>query len=378
MKKILTIVGTRPELIKLCLVIKELDQHFCHRLAHTGQNFDYELNEIFFKDLGIRRPDHFLETAATTPMETIANVLVKTDQLITKENPDGILIYGDTNSALAALAAKRRKIPIFHMEAGNRCFDSRVPEEINRKIVDHLSDINMPLTEQGRFYLIQEGIPAQNILKTGSCLPEILNHFESNIHQSSVLSRLKLTPKSYFLISCHREENVDDKKRLTTLMRSLNSLAEKYQLPIIFSVHPRTSAKLKEVEILQPHALIQLLKPLGFFDYISLQTQAKCVVSDSGTLSEESSILGFPSVHIRESYERPEGMEGGTLLLSNISEERLLSSIEIAIAYDPRSLSSQICPVVDYRNENVSKTVVKIISSHLDYIQRTVWHKNIQ
>lgn len=374
MRKILTIIGTRPELIKLCLVLKELDLSFDHKIVHTGQNFDYELNEIFFKDLGIRRPDYFLETAADTPMQTIANVLVKTDEIIALEKPDAILIYGDTNSCLAALAAKRKKVPIFHMEAGNRCFDARVPEEINRKIVDHLSDINMPLTEQGRNYLIREGLPPQNILKTGSCLPEILSHFKPNIENSKILEQMGLKKDSYFLVSSHREENVDDQRKLRTLIESLNALADVYKVPLIFSVHPRTAKRLKNIENLSPHALVQLSKPLGFFDYIALQASAKCVVSDSGTLSEESAILGFPSVHIRESYERPEGMEAGIFLLSSSIKEDLLSSIQIATYYDRRKHASTECPVNDYGNEIVSSKVVKIISSHIDYVQRNTWH----
>ena len=371
----MTIVGTRPELIKLCLVLKELDNHTNHILVHTGQNFDFELNEIFFQELGIRKPDHFLQAAGNTPIETIASVLVKTDQLLEQEKPDAVLIYGDTNSCLASIAVKRRKIPLFHMEAGNRCFDQRVPEEINRKMVDHLSDINMPLTEHGRKYLLSEGLPPQTVLKTGSCMFEILNHFEKNIRDSQVLSTLGFKPREFFVLSAHREENVDRPDKLVLLGQGLNRLVKDFGFPVLFSIHPRTRKRIDAQKSIQLDPKVIESKPLGFFDYIKLQQEAACVISDSGTLSEESAILGFPAVHIRDAYERPEGMEAGGFILSQIDPDGLSQSVRAATSFDPRNHAHYVNPVADYQIDGVSKTVVKIILSHIEYVQRTVWRK---
>lgn len=370
--KILTLVGTRPELIKLSMVIKELDKHCEHILAHTGQNYDFELNEVFFRDLEIRKPDHFLECAGETAMETIASVLVKSDELFKKEKPDALLIYGDTNSCLAVISAKKHKIPIFHMEAGNRCFDQRVPEEINRKIVDHLSDINMPLTEHARDYLIREGLPPEQVIKTGSCMKEILNHFRPQIEKSDALNRLTLKEHKYFLVSSHREENVDQPDKLKDLMESLNQLAEKYDHPIIFSTHPRTRKRLEDLDYTLDDR-VQIMKPLGFHDYIHLQTKAKCVISDSGTITEEAAILGFPAITVRDAHERPEGMDKGVLIMTNTKPKNLLKAIEITLSSHANQKFRSLVP--DYEIEDVSSNVLKIIHSYVDYINRVVWKK---
>jgi len=372
--KVMTIVGTRPEIIKLSRVIAELEENVEHILVHTGQNYDYELNEIFFKDLRVKKPDYFLNCVGDSTAETIANIIAASDKIIEEIQPDAVLLYGDTNSCLSVISAKKRQVPIFHMEAGNRCFDQRVPEELNRKIVDHLSDINMPLTEQARDYLISEGIRPETIIKTGSCMKEILNFYKSEISESQVLKNLELKEGSYFIVSIHREENVDYKKNLENLLHSLNAVAEKYQLPIIVSTHPRTKNRIEQLEgDLKVNPLVNFMKPMGFFDYIKLQQEAKCVISDSGTITEESSILGFPAIMIRKAHERPEGMDEGTLIMSGLETERVLESIHVMVNQSERHESKII---KDYDVDNVSVKVTRIILSYIDYINRTVWKKD--
>ena len=371
----MTIVGTRPEIIKLSRVIDELDRLSNHILVHTGQNYDYELNEVFFKDLKIRKPDYFLNAAGNSTAETIANIIFESDKILDKEKPDAVLLYGDTNSCLSVISAKRRQIPIFHMEAGNRCFDQRVPEEINRKIVDHLSDINMPLTEHARKYLIAEGIPAERIIKTGSCMKEILDFYNKDISKSKVIKDLKLQPNKYFLVSAHREENVDYKTNLKDLLDSLDALAEKYRLPIIFSTHPRTKDRIEKLKNKTTlNSLIRFMKPLGFFDYIKLQMSAFCVISDSGTITEESSILKFPAIMIRQAHERPEGMDEGTLIMSGLNKKRIIESINIVTKLYKEGKVPNI--IDDYNVDNVSQKVVKIIFSYIDYVNRNIWRKD--
>jgi UDP-N-acetylglucosamine 2-epimerase len=371
--KVMTIVGTRPEIIKLSRVIAELEKHTEHILVHTGQNYDYELNEIFFKDLKVKKPNYFLNSIGDTTATTIANIISKSDKLISEIKPDAVLLYGDTNSCLSVISAKKQQVPIFHMEAGNRSFDQRVPEELNRKIVDHLSDINMPLTEQARDYLISEGISQETIIKTGSCMKEILSFYKSEISKSKVLKHLKLIEKQFFVVSTHREENVDYKDNLLDLIKSLNEVAEKYKLPVIVSTHPRTKNRIdqldKKIEI---NPLVKYLKPVGFFDYIKLQQSAFCVISDSGTITEESSILSFPAIMIRKAHERPEGMDEGTLIMSGLKSERIIESIEV-VTKQHKIKSPQI--IKDYDVENVSIKVTRIILSYIDYVNRTVWKK---
>jgi len=367
--KVMTIVGTRPEIIKLACVIPELDKFTDHVLVHTGQNYDYELNGVFFDGMGIRRPDLFLEAAGETAAQTIANVIEKTDELFQKQRPDAVLLYGDTNSCLAVISAKRNKIPVFHMEAGNRCFDQRVPEEINRKIVDHLSDINMTLTEHARRYLIAEGIPAETVIKVGSSMKEVIAANQKSIDESGVLSKLKLEPKKYFVLSAHREENLDNPKNFEKLINSINAIADKYKFPIIFSTHPRTKKMLDEKGV-KLNSLVQSMRPLGFADYIKLQQNAFCVISDSGTITEESSILGFPAVTIREAHERPEGMDEGTLIMSGLDEADIISSMNVVTKQTTRP---HIVP--DYDVDSVAQKVVRIIMSYTGYINRTVWRK---
>ena len=374
--KVMTIVGTRPEIIKLSRVMAELDKNVEHILVHTGQNYDYELNEIFFQDLGVRKPDYFLNSVGNTTAETIGNILVKSDEIFEKVNPDAVLLYGDTNSSLSVISAKRRQIPIFHMEAGNRCFDQRVPEELNRKIVDHLSDINMPLTEQARDYLIREGIRPETIIKTGSCMKEILNFYKEKIDKCNVIQRLNLEKDNYFIVSIHREENVDYPENLKKLVDSLNALAETYKCPVIVSTHPRTQKRLDDIKNdIDLNPLVNYMKPMGFFDYISLQKNACCVISDSGTLTEESSILNFPAVMIRMAHERPEGMDEGTVIMSGIERERVMEAINIVVNHHKRN-PNYIKIINDYNVENVSIKVVRIILSYIDYINRTVWKKD--
>ena len=374
MTKVVTIVGTRPEIIKLSRVIAELEKHVDHILVHTGQNYDYELNEIFFNDLGVKKPNYFLNAVGNSTAETIGNIIAESDKILEKENPDAVLLYGDTNSCLSVISAKRRQIPIFHMEAGNRCFDQRVPEELNRKIVDHLSDINMPLTEQARDYLIAEGIKPETVIKTGSCMKEILSFYKDKINSSKVLNNLKVKQGEFFIVSSHREENVDYKENLISFLDSLNGIAEKYNLPIIVSTHPRTKARIEKISNIKMDDKIQFLKPLGFFDYVNLQQNAKCVISDSGTISEESSILGFPAIMIRAAHERPEGMDEGSVIMSGLKRERILESLQMVISQNENGLAPNI--VADYNVDNVSMKVSRIILSYIDYINRTVWKKN--
>ena len=373
--KVMTIVGTRPEIIKLSRVIDELDRLSNHILVHTGQNYDYELNEVFFKDLKIRKPDYFLNSAGKSTAETISNIIFESDKILDKEKPDAVLLYGDTNSCLSVISAKRRQVPIFHMEAGNRCFDQRVPEEINRKIVDHLSDINMPLTEHARKYLIAEGIPAERIIKTGSCMKEILDFYKKDISKSKVINDFKLKANKYFLVSAHREENVDYKTNLKDLLDSLDGLAEKYKLPIIFSTHPRTKDRIEKLKNkTKLNSLIKFVKPLGFFDYVKLQMSAFCVISDSGTITEESSILKFPAIMIRQAHERPEGMDEGTVIMSGLNKKRIIESIDIVTTlYKDKKVPNIID---DYNVDNVSQKVVKIIFSYIDYINSNIWRKD--
>ena len=374
--KVMTIVGTRPEIIKLCRVMAELDKNVEHILVHTGQNYDFELNEIFFKDLGVRKPDYFLNAVGKTTAETIGNILIKSDEIFEKINPDAVLLYGDTNSCLSVISAKRRQIPIFHMEAGNRCFDQRVPEELNRKIVDHLSDINMPLTEQARDYLIKEGIRPETIIKTGSCMKEILSFYKENIDNCDIVERLQIEKRKYFIVSIHREENVDYPENLKKLVDSLNALAENYNYPVIVSTHPRTQKRLDDIKNeIELNPLVKYMKPMGFFDYIALQKNACCVISDSGTITEESSILNFPAIMIRMAHERPEGMDEGTVIMSGIERNRVLEAVNIMVEqYNQNPNSIRI--INDYNVDNVSTKVVRIILSYIDFVNRTVWKKD--
>lgn len=369
--KVLTLVGTRPEIIKLSRVIPELDKHTEHTLVHTGQNYAYELNEIFFKEMGIRKPDHFLEAVGETTAETIGNVIANTDAILDKIKPDAFLIYGDTNSCLGVISAKRRKIPIFHLEAGNRCFDQRVPEEINRKIVDHLSDINMVHSEHARRYLLNEGLSPDKVFKSGSPMPEVFEEYEKQISDSKALENLKLKKRDYFVLSTHREENVDNPENFQNLLDSLEAICNKYQKRIIFSAHPRTMKKMEESGVIKKfNNLIEVMKPLGFFDYNSLQKNAFCVLSDSGTLTEESSILGFPGIMIRQAHERPEGVDRASVLMSDLNKNSLINSIELATSQDFKSKR-----IEDYDSSDFSKKVVRIILSYTDFVNKTVWKK---
>jgi UDP-N-acetylglucosamine 2-epimerase len=368
--KVLTIVGTRPEIIKLSLVMAELELHVEHVLVHTGQNFDYELNEIFFNDLGIKKPNHFLNAVGETPAETIGNVISKIDPLLESEKPDAILLYGDTNSCLAIIAGKRRKIPIFHMEAGNRCFDQRVPEEINRKIVDHLSDINMVHCEHSRRYLLAEGIRPETIIKTGSPMREVLEFYKNKIQSSKVLERLNLMPKEFFVVSAHREENIDSIENFNNFLETLEQLTKTYKKKIIVSTHPRTKKKLESINYERKNPLIEFMKPLGFFDYIKLQELAFCTLSDSGTITEESSILNFPAIMIRQAHERPEGMDRASVIMSDLRADSVIRAVDLVTRQEVKMLD-----ISDYDADDVSKKVVRIIYSYTDYINRTVWKK---
>ena len=374
MKKVMTIVGTRPEIIKLSRVMAELEKFTEHVLVHSGQNYDYELNEVFFNEMGIKKPDYFLNAAAETPAETIANVISKSDELLAEVKPDAVLLYGDTNSCLAVISAKRRKVPVFHMEAGNRCFDQRVPEEINRKIIDQLSDINMTLTEHARRYLISEGLRPETVIKTGSSMREVLDFHANDIKNSNVLERLKLNAKEFFIVSAHREENVDSEQNFNDFLDSLNSIAETYGKRVIVSTHPRTKKKLESMPAKAFNSLVEFMKPLGFFDYIALQNNAYCAISDSGTITEESAILGFPAITIRQAHERPEGMDEGTLIMSGLKSADILSAIHIVTTQWAEN-TNVVHMVEDYKTDNVSKKVVRIIVSYIDYINRTVWKK---
>lgn len=374
MLKVMTIVGTRPELIKMSRVIAEFDEHTTHVLVHTGQNYDYELNQLFFEDLGIRKPDYFLEAVGENAAQTIARVIEKSDEVMAKEAPDAVMLYGDTNSCLAVIAAKRRKIPVFHMEAGNRCFDQRVPEELNRKVLDHLSDINLVLTEHARRYLIAEGVRPETIIKSGSHMREVLDFYMPKIQASDVLAQMGLDQGRYFLVSAHREENVDTPDNLADLIETLNSLAEQFQVPVIVSTHPRTQKRLDSLDLGEMDARIKFLKPFGFCDYVKLQMEALCVVSDSGTITEEGSLLNLPAVTIRNAHERPEGMDVGTLIMAGLKKERVLDAVRVIISQH-NNRDRVMPPVEDYEALSVSKKILRIVLSYTDYVNRTVWRK---
>jgi len=372
--KVMTIVGTRPEIIKLSQVMKELDNFTEHTIVHTGQNYDYELNELFFEQLDIRKPDYFLEAVKGAVSETIGDIIAKADNILSKIKPDALLIYGDTNSCLSVISAKKRKVPIFHMEAGNRCFDQRVPEEVNRKIVDHLSDINLPLSEQARDYLIAEGIKPETVIKTGSPMMEVLNANMDKIINSNILEKEKLNPKKYIVMSIHREENVDSATNFSDLLASIDALTKRYKMPIIISTHPRTRKKLDDIGYENKNSMIRFSKPYGFHEYNNLQMNAFCVISDSGTIAEEGSILNLPAVTIRQAHERPEGMDESTVIMSGLNKNRVIQAVEIATEHN-RQKNRVIKPVADYEVDNVSKKIVRIIVSYVDYVNRTVWYK---
>jgi len=375
MLKVMTLVGTRPELIKMSRVIAELDRQVDHVLVHSGQNYDYELNQVFFDDLEIRKPDHFLGAAGETAAQTIAEIIAKVDLIFEREKPDALMLYGDTNTCLAVIPAKRRKIPVFHMEAGNRCFDQRVPEELNRKVLDHLSDINMVLTEHARRYLLAEGIRPETIIKTGSHMEEVLDYYMSRIEKSDVLVREGLAEGRFFIVSAHREENVDTPENLRDLLDTLRALADEYCLPIIVSTHPRTRKRLEALGESLDHPLIRFAKPYGLLDYIKLQMSAFCVLSDSGTITEEASLLNLPAITLRNAHERPEGMDEGVLIMSGLKRQPVLDAVRVVLSqHDPKK---RVIPVVpDYQAGPVSKQVVRIVLSYTDYINRTVWRKS--
>ena len=373
--KVVTIVGTRPEIIRLSRVLAALDQYCDHVLVHTGQNYDYELNEIFFQDLEVRKPDHFLDAAGSNAAQTIGNIILSVDKILAEVVPEAVLILGDTNSCLAAIPAKRRKIPIFHMEAGNRCFDQRVPEETNRRIVDHTADINLTYSDIAREYLLREGLSPDRVIKTGSPMYEVITHYLPKIEQSDVLARMKLVSDGYFVVSAHREENIDSDINLRKLESVLNSVAETYDLPIIVSTHPRTQKRI-DAASLKFHPKVRLLKPMGFTDYIKLQIEARAVLSDSGTITEESSILNFPALNIREAHERPEGMEEASVMMVGVEPERVLQGLDI-LAKQGKNQLRLLRQVADYSMPNVSEKVVRIIHSYTDYVNRVVWHKTI-
>jgi UDP-N-acetylglucosamine 2-epimerase len=369
--KVMTIVGTRPELIKMCRVIDAFDRHTRHVLVHTGQNYDHELNQVFFDELGIRRPDHFLDSAGGSAVATIARVIERADEVLGRESPDALLLYGDTNSCLAVIAAKRRKIPVFHMEAGNRCFDQRVPEEINRKVVDHLADVNVTISEHARRYLLAEGLPADRVFAFGSHLPEVFAHCGGRIAGSDVLSRLGLEPRRYFVVSAHREENVDSPERLGMLLETLDALAAEHGLPVIVSTHPRTRGGIESRGGPAPHALVRFVKPFGFFDYVRLQQEAACVLSDSGTITEESAILGFPAVTIRDCHERPEGVDEGVLVMCGLGREGVLDAVRLATACPTARAAKDVAA---YRSLDVSWKILKLVQGYVPFIRDRVWH----
>ncbi|HIE0841330.1 TPA: non-hydrolyzing UDP-N-acetylglucosamine 2-epimerase [Pseudomonas aeruginosa] len=371
--KVVTVVGTRPEIIRLSRVMAKLDEYCDHVLVHTGQNYDYELNEIFFQDLGIRKPDHFLNAAGASGAETIGNVIIAVDRVLSVEQPDALLVLGDTNSCMAVLPAKRRKIPTFHMEAGNRCFDMRVPEEINRRIVDHTADINLTYSTIARDYLLREGLPPDMVIKTGSPMSEVLNYYRDGIESSDVLARLGLEENRFFVVSAHREENVDSERNFLSLVETLNEISEKYDFPVIVSTHPRTMKRVEAMGV-KFHANVRLLKPLGFKDYNKLQLSAKAVLSDSGTINEESSILNFPALNIRQAHERPEGMEEAAVMMVGLGRERVMQGLEI-LESQSRGANRLLYLVHDYSCDNVSEKVVRILVSYRDYVMRTVWKK---
>lgn len=369
----MTIVGTRPEIIRLSRVIDKLDRHCDHTLVHTGQNYDYELNEVFFAELGIRRPDHFLNAAGATPAQTIGQTIIGAERVLAECNPEALLILGDTNSSLAAIAAKRRKVPIFHMEAGNRCFDFRVPEEINRRIVDHIADINLTYSEIARDYLLREGFPPDQVIKTGSPMREVLAYYQDGIAASTVLSRLGLEAQRYFVLSCHREENVDSADGLRRLFDVLNALGERYDEPVVVSTHPRTRKRLESLA-LTPHPKVALHKPFGFFDYIRLQSDSRAVLSDSGTITEESSILNFHALNLREVHERPEGFEEAAVMFVGLDTKRVMEALDVLVD-QPRGATRALRMVTDYEPDNVSDKVLRIIMSYTDFVNRKVWRK---
>tara|TARA_Y100000816_G_scaffold279703_1_gene252278 strand:+ start:2733 stop:3860 length:1128 start_codon:yes stop_codon:yes gene_type:complete len=375
MTKVMTILGTRPEIIKMSRVISELDECFNNILVHTGQNYDYELNEIFFNDLEVRKPDYFLNAAVESTAQTIGNIISKSDQIMDKEKPDAVIIYGDTNSCLSVISAKRKKIPIFHFEAGNRSFDLRVPEEINRKIVDHISDVNFTLTEHARRYLVQEGIRSDRIFKTGSHMYEVLEFFKDKIDISKILKKLNLEKQKYFVVSIHREENIDDENNFLSIIEVFKQLEETYKIPIIVSTHPRTQKKIsKEVE--DNFKFIKFLKPFGFFDYINLQQNAYCTLSDSGTITEESSLLKFPAINLRNAHERPEGMDHGSVILSGVSPNRVKEAVDLSVRHC-KKYNNSFADIENYKNPHLSRQVTRIILSYIDVINRDVWKKQI-
>ncbi|PSW60632.1 UDP-N-acetylglucosamine 2-epimerase (non-hydrolyzing) [Photobacterium kishitanii] len=369
--KVMSVVGTRPEIIRLSRVLAKLDDYCEHVIVHTGQNYDFELNQVFFDDLGLRKPDYFLNAAGKNAAETIGKVIINVDQALEEIQPDAMLVLGDTNSCLAAIPAKRRKVPIFHMEAGNRCFDQRVPEETNRRIVDHTADINLTYSSIARDYLLAEGLPADRVIKTGSPMFEVLNHYMPQIDASDVLSRLDLQKGQFFVVSAHREENVDSPKQLAKLAQTLNTVAEHYNLPVIVSTHPRTRNRIEEQGI-EFHKNIQLLKPLGFHDYNHLQKNAKVVLSDSGTINEESSIMNFPALNLREAHERPEGMEEASVMMVGLDVERVMQALQV-LEHQPSGDERLLRPVYDYSMPNVSDKMIRIIHSYTDYVKRVVW-----
>ena len=371
--KVMTVVGTRPEIIRLSRVLARLDEHCEHVLVHTGQNYDYELNQIFFDDLGLRKPDHFLNAAGASAAETIGKIIAAMDAVLLAEQPEALLVLGDTNSCLAVIPAKRRKVPVFHMEAGNRCFDMRVPEEINRRIVDHTADVNLTYSSIAREYLLREGLPPDLVIKTGSPMAEVLAHYRSRIEASSVLARLGLAEDGYFVVSAHREENIDSDASFGKLVAVLNGVAETHGLPVIVSTHPRTQKRVDALGV-RFHPQVRLLKPLGFSDYVRLQQSARAVLSDSGTISEESSILNFPALNLREAHERPEGMEEAAVMLTGLALERVLQGLAI-LAEQPRGDQRLLRQVADYSMPNVSDKVLRIIHSYTDYVNRVVWKK---
>jgi UDP-N-acetylglucosamine 2-epimerase len=371
--KVMTIVGTRPEIIRLSRLIAKLDQYCEHTLVHTGQSYDFELNEVFFRDLGVRKPDVFLDSAAPTPAETIGRVIAAADRAMEQYKPDCLLVLGDTNSGLCVISAKRRKIPIFHMEAGNRCFDFRVPEEINRRIIDHTSDVNLPYSTIARDYLLREGLPPDLVIKTGSPIYEVLTHYRDRIDGSDVLARLELASDSFFVVSAHREENIDSPVNFASLVNVLNTVAEEHDLPLVVSTHPRTRKKV-EAEGVKFHQHVRLLKPLGFFDYVKLQCEARAVLSDSGTVSEESSILNFPALNLRQAHERPEAIEEGAVMMVGLSVDRVRQGLNI-LRSQSRGAQRSLEEVADYRAPNVSEKVLRILHSYTDYVNRVVWKK---
>ena len=371
--KVATVVGTRPEIIRLSRVMAKLDQYCEHVIIHTGQNYDYELNQIFFEDLGIRKPDCFLEAAGASAAETIGKVIIATDQMLARVQPDAVLVLGDTNSSLAVLPAKRRKIPTFHMEAGNRCFDQRVPEEINRRLVDHMADVNLTYSTIAREYLLREGLPPDLVIKTGSPMREVLEHYREKIDSSDAVARLGLEDRRFFVVSAHREENIDSERNFRRLVEALNAVAERFALPVIVSTHPRTRKRIDSGECTF-HPGIRLLKPLGFSDYVSLQTRARAVLSDSGTITEESSILNFPALNLREAHERPEGVEEGAVMMTGLNLDRILQGLAILEGQE-RGARRQLRMVEDYETANVSDKVLRVIVGYTDYVNRVVWRK---